>query len=230
LLYQSKLSNLTGRHDLSRTATEIFWELRTLSRLKEKAAYSLNEGEDLENIPFTDTADCLERRMIPLIQLKPQPESNHKDLSIFKLFGYAAFIHIFIFVRDCSKDLPFSHLLSSRIRNLLGTPNKKQLETQYPEMMLWIYLMGGLSGSPSAERVWFAEQVAELGLELGISEGDQLASMLEGFLWSELYRSPVTRRFWDEVAKKQACDGYEVRRLPDHVSFVAFNAPPDFDD
>lgn len=58
--------------------------------------------------------------------------------------------------------------------------------------------------------------------------GNQIASMLEEFLWSEMYRSPVTRRFSEEVAKAQRFEGsYEVRRLADHMSVACFNAPPD---
>jgi hypothetical protein len=98
-------------------------------------------------------------------------------------------------------------------------------------MMLWILIMRSLSGSPFSERVWFAERVAQFCFDLGLFGGNQIAAMLGEFLWSELYRSPVTQRFWTEVAKVQGFEeGYDVRRLADHVSVVCFNAPPDFED
>ena len=227
LLYQTKLLNLTGSQELSGETVKIYWELRNLFCLKEVAAFYLTEGDMIENVPFTDTADRLERRVVPLTQLEPlsKPTQNR---SIYTLFGYAALAHMYLFMRDCSKDLPFSHMLSSRIRIVLEKVDMQMLEKQLPEMMLWILIMGGLSGSPLSERVWFANRVAELCLELRLL-GDQIAAMLEDFLWSELYRSPVTRRFWEEVAKAQRSEkGYEVRRLADHVSVVYFNAPPDF--
>lgn len=233
-LYESKLTSLTGSSELSELAAEICWELRNLSRLKEEAASYLKEGEALGmgflNIPFTDTASCFEHRMISLMQVEPV-SSPSQNLSIFMLVGYAAFVHLFIFVRDCSKDLPFSHLLSNRIRTILEKVDMKPLQRQYPEMMLWTLIMGGLSGNPLSERVWFAKKVSDFCLELEIRGGDGIACFLEEFLWSQLYRSPVTRRFWEQVAKAQGGfeKGYEVQRLPDIISFVSFNAPPDFD-
>ena len=198
--------------------------------LKEKAAYSLIEGEEIDNIPFTDTAEHLERRLVPLTQLEPLSNQT-QGCSIYVLFGYAALIHLYLFIRDCSKDLPFSHLLSRRIRTVLERVDTQHLETQFPEMMLWIFIMGGLSGSPSLERVWFANRTAYFCSELGLCGGDQIKYMLDHFLWSEVYRSPVTERFWTEVAKAQgSVVGYEVHRMVDCVSLVHFNAPADVDD
>jgi hypothetical protein len=114
------------------------------------------------------------------------------------LFGYTALIHLYLFIRDCSKDLPFSHLLSRRIRTVLKRVDTQQLETQFPEMMLWIFIMGGLSGSPSLERVWFANRAAYFCRELGLCGGEEIKYMLDDLLWSELYSSPVTERFWTE--------------------------------
>lgn len=231
-LYISRLTNLTGSQKSSELTVEVYWELRKLSRLKEEAACSLKEGEALDmgylNIPFTDTASSFEHRLILLQQVEPSSSPSQR-LSVFMLFGYAAFLHIFIFVRDCSKDLPFSHLLSLRIRTILEKVDMKQLQRQYPEMMLWILLIGGLSGNLLSEQVWFAKLVSDYCLELGLCGGDGIASFLEKFMWSELYRSPVTQRFWEQISKAQGSEtGYEVRRLPDTIAFISFNASPDF--
>lgn len=230
LLYKTKLCNLTGSHKLSEETISIYWELRNLFRLKEVAAFRQTEGDVIENVPFTDTADHLERRVVALTQLEPLSQPT-QSFAVYTLFGYAALAHMYLFMRDCSKDLPFSHMLSRRIRMVLEAVDKARLQAQYPEMMLWILLMGGLSGCPLSERVWFAKRVADCCLELGLHGADQIAFLLEDFLWSELYRSPVTRRFWTEVAKAQGREvGFEVRPLADHVSVVCFNAPPDFED
>jgi hypothetical protein len=107
-----------------------------LSCLKEEAASYLKEGEALGmgflNIPFTDTASCFEHRMISLMEVEPVSGPS-QTLSIFMLVGYAAFVHLFIFIRDCSKDLPFSHLLSHRLKIILEKIDMKQLQRQYPK-------------------------------------------------------------------------------------------------
>jgi hypothetical protein len=228
--YKTKIFELTGMYDLSEELVTLHEELRTLFYLKEKAAYSLAEGEEIDSIPFTDTADHLERRLVPLTQLEPFFNQT-QVYSIYVLFRYASLIHLYLFIRDCSKDLPFSHLLSRRIRTVLARVDTQQLETQLPEMMLWIYIMSGLSGSPSLEGAWFAKRAAHFCRELGLCGGDQIKYMLEDFLSSELYRSPVTERFWTEVAKAQgSLVGYEGHRMADCVSLVYFNAPANLDD
>jgi hypothetical protein len=228
--YKTKIFELTGMYARSEELVNLHEDLRTLSYLKERAAYSLIEGEEIDNIPFTDTAEHLERRLVPLTQLEPLSNQT-QGCSIYVLFGYAALIHLYLFIRDCSKDLPFSHLLSRRIRTVLERVDTQHLETQFPEMMLWIFIMGGLSGSLSLERVWFANRTAYFCSELGLCGGDQIKYMLDHFLWSEVYRSPVTERFWTEVAKAQgSVVGYEVHRMVDCVSLVHSNAPADVDD
>jgi hypothetical protein len=227
LLYKTKLFNLTGSRALSEETIDVYWELRNLSRLKEDAAIQLEEGEVIKNIPFSDTVEYLEHRAVPLAQLEPisRPSQN---LAIYILFGYASLVHMFIFMRDMSKDLPFCYLLSSRIRLVLEKVDSEKLRRQYPEMMLWILIVAGLSGSPSSERGWFAKCVADFCLELGLRGGNQVTSMLEVFMWSELYRSPVTQGFWAAVARAQGVEkGYEVRRLADRVSLSMYNKMPD---
>jgi hypothetical protein len=99
---------------------------------------------------------------------------------------------------------------------------------QYPEMMLWVLIMGGLGGIGTPSRGWFANLVAEVCSVSGLRGGNEVAFTLAEFLWSELYRSPVTMGFWNDVAVAQGInEGYEVRRLTDHVAAATFNAPPD---
>ena len=63
------------------------------------------------------------------------------------------------FMHDCSKDIPFSHILSSRIRKVLDKVDIPRLENQYSEMMLWILIMGCLSGSPPVFSVVFVVRI-----------------------------------------------------------------------
>jgi hypothetical protein len=154
--------------------------------------------------------------------------ASTQDLAIYALFSNAAILHIYMFLRDLSRGLPFFHLVSFRIRIMLQNVDMWKLQTQYPEMLLWILMMGGLCGAEDSERCWFAGLVADFCLELGVHSGDQVAAMLSEFFWSELYRSPMTMGFWTDVAKAQGVEGgFGVRKLSDHVSVAIFNAPPD---
>jgi hypothetical protein len=57
-------------------------------------------------------------------------------------------------------------------------------------MLLWVLVVGGLCRVENSERGWFAAQVADFCLELGVHGGNEIAAMLSEFFWSELYRSP----------------------------------------
>jgi hypothetical protein len=223
--YKDKLFNLTGFKDLSEETIDIFWSLRKLSALKEVA--SCHPDQNVEMVFYGDMLEQLERRVVLMVQhealLFPTP-----DIAIYQAFGYAVLLHIYMFMRDFPRGLGIFHLLSTRLRRLLEGANIHLLYVQYPEMMLWILIIGGLGGIGTSCQGWFANLVAEVCSVSGLRGGNEVAFTLVEFLWSELYRSPVTMGFWNDVAVAQGIDrGYEVRRFTDHVVAQTFNAPPD---
>lgn len=220
--YQVQLFRLTGSLLLSHETVGIYLEFRHLSALKDSGRL----GSNLDGIAHNDIVELLERRLIAIIQdeslIYPTPA-----LSIYLLFAYAAIIHSYVFVHDLSRGLPFVNLMSRRIREFLENVDISQLTAPYPEMMLWVFIMAGIGGNDASELHWFAKLVAQLCLKLGIHGGAQIASMLEDFIWSKLYRSPMTMMFWNEVARFEGFKGsYEVKKLADHVAVAIFNAPP----
>jgi len=223
--YMRKLFNLTGLRNESTEAINIYCALRNLSALKEMA--SCHPERNVEMKFYGDMVEQLERHVIRMLRhmsiLLPIT-----DLAIYRLFAYAAILHIYLFMRDLPRGLGFFHLISNRLRRLLECLNLPTLYMQYPEMTIWILIMGGLGGIGTSSRVWFATLVAEVCSLSGLRGGDELALTLDDFLWSELYRSPMTLGFWNDVAVAQGIDGaYEVRRPTDHVAAQTFNAPPE---
>jgi hypothetical protein len=203
---------------------DIYWGLHNLSAFKDEA--SCLPVAQADSLPYSDILERLERRLVAIIQAKDLINPV-QDLAIYVLFANAAILHIYIFLRDLSRGLAFSHLISFRIRNVLELVDVSRLKNQYPEMMLWILMMAGLCGAETSERSWFATLVADFCLELGVHGGNEIAAMLSEFLWTELYRSPMTIGFWNDVAKAQGFEGeYAVRKLSDNVSVAIFNAPP----
>jgi hypothetical protein len=223
--YKNKLFNLTGLRDLSNEAIDIYWDLRGLSALKEVA--SCHPDRNVDMVFYSDMLERLERRVARLIRHEALV-SPSADLVIYLLFGYAATLHIYLFMRDLPRGLGFFHLISSRLRHLLECFELQGLYIQYPDMILWVLILGGLGGIGTSNREWFAHLVAEVCSISGLRRGDEVAFSLADFLWSELYRSPVTLGFWHDVAVAQGIDeGYEVRWFTDHVTAQTFNAPPD---
>lgn len=222
LRYKSKLANLTGFPELSTETIEVYWELQHLSKVKDEFCYQKEGTSDIDS--YSDTLEYLERQIVAIIQseslMLPKQET-----SILHLFSNAAILHIYIFMRDLPRGLPFRYLIADRIRCELEALDIQSLLTPYPEMLLWILIMGGVGAIGASNKAWFAKVFAESCQTLGLRGGNEIAFTLKEFFWSELYRSPVTAPFWSDVAKVQGVGGYEVRRLTDHVSAQTFNAP-----
>lgn len=167
--YKTKLFNLTGSYFLSQETVSIYWGLRNLSAFKEKTSYDHVTKPD--TLPYNNILIGFERRLISILRAKELIHPT-RELSIYPLFANAAILHIYIFLRDLSKGLPFVHLISPRIRTILESIDVSRLKVQYPEMLLWIFMMGGLCGADASERSWFAAMVAGFCLELGVYGGN----------------------------------------------------------
>lgn len=222
MLYEAKLFHFTGLQDLSKETIEVYWGMRNLMGLKEAAIHLTRK---VEFASWSDMVERLERRVVALLQSEVVKSGNPK-LSIFVLFGNAAIFHICMFMRDFPRGLPLYNLLSSRLRANIEAVDLAYLHKEYPEMMLWILLMGGLGSTASPNLGWYAGLLAQTCMASGLRGGNAIAYALAEFLWSELYRSPMTMRFWNDVARAQGIEGgYDVKMLTDHISVAVFNAP-----
>lgn len=179
-----KLFNLTGLHALNEDSIEVHWGLRNLSALKDETSCLLVAKVD--GLPYSNILEVLEHRLNTIVQDKNLVTPIQQHLAIYSLFANAAILHIYMFLRDLSRGLPFFHLLSLRIRTVLEMADISRLKTW------WILLMGGLCGAENSERGWFAAVLADFCLELGVHGGNEITVMLSEFIWSGLYRSPVT--------------------------------------
>jgi hypothetical protein len=200
---------------------KVYWGMRNLIGLKEAC---LHLTRKVEFPSWSDMVERLKRRVVALLQSEVIKSGNPK-LSIFVLFGNAAILHICMFMRDLSRGMPLYKLLSSRLRATIEAVDLAYLHKQYPEMMLWILLIGGLGSTGTPNRGWYAGLFAKTCRALGLRGGNAIPYALTEFLWSELYRSPMTIGFWNDVARSQGMEGvYDVKMVTDHISVAVFNA------
>jgi hypothetical protein len=227
--HKTKLINLTGLKALSEKIMDTFWEIRTMSMKKEEVTSRLLDWDAHES--YNDMTNYLERKTL-LIMLSKEQSRSSAATSIFYLFSSAMFLNISIFLRDQTRGIPILTLLSTRIRNCLEKNDIPLLQLQYPEMMLWIIVIGGLGTSKTGDRLWFAQHLADACSMLGLSGGDELGVALQDFIWLKLYRTPSFSDFWDEVARAQGVDESEfgTKMLNDSVVMCCFNRFLDVDD
>lgn len=199
--YQSKMSNLTGLKPLSQEAAKVYRLLRHLIIDKESVA-----GLQEMKIPESEFQSLqlytyqLMYRLIALVHYEI-PASNLNAL-IYGLFGNAGLVHILMFT--CNSPLPIRDpaLISARIRASLDMINIQAFQLAYPEMMLWIIIMGGLASMRSENQAWFIKLLAESCRAVGIAGTVELALSLSDFLWSEFYLGPIFTEFWVKVKKE----------------------------
>ncbi|KAG9236250.1 hypothetical protein BJ875DRAFT_235400 [Amylocarpus encephaloides] len=220
--YKSKLVNLTRLPELAAETVEVFWSLRTLTLAKEKVTGGRAKQKDGES--WSEILNYLERRVIRIAQSFEAYGGGGPDTFIYYIFSTAMTLHIIMFLHDHSQGLPLLYLLSTRIRRQIELSNIPMLQLRYPEMMMWVLVLGGLSAANAEKRTWFAGLLAQGCEASGIRGGNELALTLTEFIWTELYRCPFAARFWKDVAVAQNMEGgYETVRLTDSIVAYKFN-------
>jgi hypothetical protein len=80
--------------------------------------------------------------------------------------------------------------------------NTQALQIAYPEMTLWIVMIGGMASLGTENIKWFIKLLVELCRAAGIATTAELALALSEFLWSDFYLTcPLFDGFWDDLRK-----------------------------
>ena len=195
--YRTRLSNLTGFQGLAEETVEVYRILRNL--MAEKSPISGSQKMGITKEEFESYADQLMYRLIHIVQYKV-PGSPNQNALIFGLFGHAGLAHVTTFVCNPARRGSVLELMSTRIRASLEIIDIRSFQVAYPEMMLWIIMVGGLASTGTENQGWFAEIFSESCHAAGINRMSELALFLSEFLWSESYIGPVCKEFWDDVS------------------------------
>jgi hypothetical protein len=207
LRYRTRLSNLTGLQELAEETIDVYRILRNL--IAEKYKTSSSQEMRIRKEEFELHVDQLTHRLINIVQYK-FPKSPNQNALIFGLFGYAALAHVMTFICNPARRGAVLQLISTRIRATLEVIDVRSFQVAYPEMMLWIIMVGGLASTWTDNQRWFAELLSESCLAAGISKMTELALFLSEFLWSDSYLGPACKEFWDDVAVAQAMKAGEI--------------------
>lgn len=199
--------NLTGLTELSEDTIEAYHLFRHLIAEKDKCDATGNLLDMRITKPeFQAYTDHLIRRFINIIQ-SPALESSGSNALIFKLLAYAALAHLMTFLSTPSRRGSVLQLMSTRIREILEVVNVPAFQLAYPEMILWILVVGGLSSHYTDYQDFFVRLLADSCLAAGIRNVvDELPTMLADFVWSFIYFSdmpPVSEGFWHHVQLAQ---------------------------
>jgi hypothetical protein len=207
LRYKTKLSNLTRLPDLSQETIDVYWGLRNITAIKQANA-NLEKAPKLGWKELFSHISRFVNRFLGIVHYDLPPSRNQND-QIYALFGNAALSHIVMFLRGKPLRHSFSVLLSERIRAGLEMADLPSFQMQYPEMMLWILIIGGLGAVKTQSQWWFAQLVAESCLATGIARTSEISFFLEEFFWTDQYIHPTFTEFWDDVAIALEVDNSE---------------------
>ncbi|KAE9380907.1 hypothetical protein N431DRAFT_324822 [Stipitochalara longipes BDJ] len=203
--YKKRLYNLTALPKQGEAMIEFCYALRQMIVEEQKA-------DSQKKWPAESHYNRLLYGLLGLAQNTPSSPFDQNTL-IYKLFGYAALAHVIIFTRTevlylHTGPMPrvpsITNILSLRIRAILESSTLLAFQMAYPEMMLWIIMIGGLSTRECIEKKWYATVLAKMGCDTGIIGAAELATSLMEFIWSDLYLGLHFREFWDAFAMAQA--------------------------
>jgi hypothetical protein len=207
LQYMTKLSKLTGVPGLNAELIDIHLALRNLTATKDEAICP-SEERSSPKPDFSSSItsiECLQRRVIILVQSK-YLESPDPVMLIYRLFCNAALIHIIMFIRESPLRLRICPILSVRIKDDMQSADWQSIQREFPQMVSWAILMGGLGCIGTEDRQWFTNTLVDTCRESTMRGPDAIEAALSEFLWSDLYRSPIAAEFWDAMALAQALD------------------------
>jgi len=199
LRYRIRLSNLTGLEDLAQEIVEIYHILRHLIAEMQYREEAQTQNPRISKEDFELYTEQLMHRLINLVQYKTSDPIN-QDVLIFKLFGDAALAHVTNFICTPARRGSVLELMSIRLRVTLEVINVRAFQISYPEMMLWIMMVGGLAANGTPNHDWFVRLLSESCLAAGIKKVTELGILLSEFLWSDSYLHPVCKNFWDDVS------------------------------
>ncbi|KAE9381923.1 hypothetical protein N431DRAFT_476667 [Stipitochalara longipes BDJ] len=91
---------------------------------------------------------------------------------------------------------PFVELASQLRFNVSFLDLEKQMRLKH---LLWIVVMGAISGMNTPNRIWFVWAVRELSLRLKINAWEEVKDILGQFLWFENTNNRDGRKVWEEV-------------------------------
>ncbi|KAE9372733.1 hypothetical protein N431DRAFT_409051 [Stipitochalara longipes BDJ] len=203
--YKARLSNLTGLPDLSQKMIEAYRILRHLINKKERlAGLQRMEIPEAEFQHLQSFCTQLMYRLIALIQYETSPNLPNENALVFRIFGNAAVAHILMFTYNMPLRSDTHVLMSTRIRACLEMINVQAFQMAYPEMMLWVIMIGGLGSIETGNQGWFIQLLAKSWHVAGIFGTAELALSLNEFLWSDFYLGPMFNEFWNGVAVARA--------------------------
>jgi hypothetical protein len=202
--YLIRLSNLTGLQDLSQETIKVYGLLYHLITKKERAAALWSNGvTDAEHQSFQLYSFRIMYRLIALVQY--EFTSSSRNTLIYGLFGNAGMAHLFMFTFNVLPRIGDAILISKRIRTSLEIINMQRFQIAYPEMIIWVVMIGGMAsiGAGDEDTKWFIKLLAELCRATGVATRDELAQYLATFLWSDFYfLCDLFRKFWDDFANE----------------------------
>jgi hypothetical protein len=195
--YRARISNLTGLPEMSQEMIEVFRIFRHLVVDKERTAGLQTLGiteADYQSLQSYCTQ--LIYRLIALIQF----DARSPNSLVFRLFGNAAVAHIFMFTYNLPPRSDTHVLMSTRIRANLEMIDVQVFQNAYPEMMLWVIMIGGLGSIGTEDQAWYIRVLAQFCFATGIAGMDEIALSLTEFVWSEFYQGSIFDEFWKDYA------------------------------
>lgn len=177
-----RLLNFTESHDLSDAAVNIYWGLRNLTKILEGFKAGTEVVDTCEDeVQFSDRVEILERAT----HILWYGSTKKPQTTIFRLFGSAALIYVYIVLRELPPELRMLKLVAMRMKDQMERASDLNvLLATFPDLMLWILFLGG-QVAETERKPFFARQASKILLMKKIENQGDILKASQGFLWPE---------------------------------------------
>ncbi|KAH7364136.1 hypothetical protein BKA65DRAFT_490504 [Rhexocercosporidium sp. MPI-PUGE-AT-0058] len=196
--YLTKLATHTSLPQLSTSIISIYWGIHNVTQLKEITSRLSKQPEILS---YSDMVERLERRTVDVVQSAQFNSESNANSAIILLFGNAILLHIYTFMREMPLGISFLSTLSQRIRRTISSlpPGVlDELQSTYPELCLWVYVVAGIGGIGTDDRCHFAGLARDFGNRMSLTGLAGVETFLRGWMWCESYGGKGTEGFWND--------------------------------
>ena len=156
-----------------------------------------------EFTPFIDRRNSVQHSLMSLPSGDELlvPEDKVKSIALYESIRHAALIYSAAVTFPLPALSGHFHKLAATLQQLLEASKFDSCWRHYPKTLLWILILGGIAASDTKERDWFVRSISIVAKILKIGTWEEVAEIVESFLWLESACGPGGRILWAEVTR-----------------------------
>lgn len=158
------------------------------------------DGTSMSSQIYSVEYDLLTLQNINLEALSPSEYLSSNSV----LMNIAAYIYLYLILRELPVRSKIFHTLFQRLRDSLEMQDKEwwKLTPERQRWLLWVIFMGYGAASEWDEKWLFVEKMEPLGATLKLKRKEELRSAFQGIIWHDRCEE-FLEKLWNDVTHRE---------------------------